>query len=1739
MIGCFSKKKSCFLYLAYGYLWVWSPFLFIQAQDAEFERLSVEDGLSQGFVNCIIQDRKGFLWFGTQNGLNRYDGKSFKIYRHNPYNPNTLSDNWILSLYEDRFGRLWVGTYNRGLNCFDPDSEKNIRLVHDPKNPASLSNDQVWAIEGDRYENLWVGTLEGLNRLSFTEILNEDQIPFTRFIHDESQPKGLSHNSVNGILEDSSGDLWIVTEGGGLNRFERESETFVHFRHDPDDPSSLAHDKARAIVEDGLGNLWIGTRGGLSRFSPKVGAFEHYHHDPNDPTSLSQELVQALGVDQDGRVWVGSYDQGLNLLNRGKGTFTRYSESSSHLLALASNRVRSIYQDRSGLLWIGTSQGVSKYRGRQKEFSHYRHEPESSNSLSHNLVQSIYVEWNDTVWIGTWGGGLNRLQRGMNLYRHYLHDPKRETSISSNIVTTITQDREGILWVGTANGLNRFEKISQTFRSYYLGGQDSKLNNISVLFEDMDGYLWIGTWGSGLNRATFDASGEMHLDSFSNRENSWGLNHDQISCILQERTGVLWVGTSGTGIYRLDPDESEPGGYRIRVFRNDHDDRKSLSSDQVEALHDDGRGGLWVATLGGGLNYFEKASGRCRHYSEAQGLPSDVVRGILSDDRGNLWLSTNRGLCKFNPASDEFRTYDVRDGLQGNEFGRAYFKSARGEFFVGGSNGVNSFFPNLIKDNPNIPPVVITGFKKFNKEFWVGENISAVDELVLSYKDRVVSFEFAALDFTAPEKNQYAYMLKGLDEDWNYLGARPYVTFFNLDAGKYTLTVRGSNNAGIWNEEGTSLKIVVVPPPFQTWWAYSLYALAVIAMLAGFLRLQANKLEKERFIGGQLKRINEQLTLSDKIKDEFLANTSHELRTPLNAMIGIADSMIDGAIGPLSKQQTANLSMIVSSGMRLSNLVNDILDFSKLRRSGISLKKRRVDLHALTQLVLRLNKPLIRNKEPRLLNQIEEDCPLVHADESRLEQILQNLVGNAIKFTESGTIKVSACLEGEDVAVSVADTGIGIAPEKLGRIFESFEQGDGAVDRSFGGTGLGLAITKKLVELHGGEVRLSSEPGFGSTFTFTLPVAAVDPRGEEESKPLPLKTHSAIFKLSEGVVLNQHVHPKEAAEGHVLIVDDEPINLQVLTNLLSLRNYSISQASNGAEALAMVEAVNDYDLILMDVMMPKLSGYEVCRRIRLKHSTHDLPIIMLTAKNHAGDVVTGFEAGANDYIVKPVAKNELFIRIQTHLDLLKTSRKLKASKQRLEEYNRTLAQKVEERTRELKERNEELESLDVVVQTINREVELAHVLQSLLKEALTLFTQAERGLFLVLDRRYGSFRIAAVSGYDLGSCQAISLTLQELTHWFATAADDLKRGVRILGHYQIPDSRSFLKILPRPESSLVMTVVLKDQIEGFLILNNFSHANAFDDHDMRKLDRLKAHVLSAFAKARNLEEVQQKNREILKAQEQLKLQEKMAYLGNLTAGIAHEIQNPLNFVNNFATVAVDLVSEIREVLQKEGSIKPDGTSEALPLLKDLRENARLIFQHGKRADRIVRDMLMHSQPGPREKQPVKINRFLEEQFQLAYRAMCALGDPFEVELKTDFDEFPDMVEVVPQNISRVVLNLVNNAFYTLAEKKRIFGRDFRPTITLHTRNLGDAVELTIADNGLGIAREHRGRIFTPFFTTKPTGKGIGLGLSICYDIVVQGHQGRISFQSEEGEFTEFIIRFPLEEAPVSSVESLT
>ncbi|WP_444995298.1 ligand-binding sensor domain-containing protein [Aliikangiella sp. IMCC44359] len=1056
------------------------------APSIQFEHLSVEQGLSQSSAPAIFQDSNGFMWFGTADGLNRYDGYEFKVFRHNPDDPSSISGNNITALFEDHNKLLWIGTSDGGLNQYDVQSGNFKRFTHHNSNIDSLNDKHISYIYEDSANNLWVATVVGLY------LFDRKTEQFELFaINDKSHSGQSKAVHVSTIWEEKKDILWVGTRGDGLKKINLKTGDIVSFRHKDSVKGSLSNDNVSAIIEDKNGALWIGTEDGLNKLDKETGIFTTIKQCPSSSLCVSHHNIKAVFESSRGELWVGT-KEGLNRFDPKMNRFLSYRHDATNSYSLQNDDILSIYEDRNLGIWVGTwSGGLSKYDFHTAQFNHFKKEPSKPESLNHNLVTSFNQNKNGNLMIGTVGGGINIYDAVTEQFTAILHEPSNPNSLSDNKVFYLYEDSKEMVWVGTyGGGLNLYDPTTQKFVHFKNNPDDINSishNNILSITEDKNGDMWIGTWGGGLNRYNRK---EQKFEHFKlDRSSTTSLSHNDIWSIFEDSEGVLWVGT-GAGLSRYESDTNQFTQYKHIINNSD-----SLSHDHVMSIFEDSKNRFWVATYGGGLNLMDRKTGKFIHYREKDGLANDGLYGILEDENGSLWLSSNKGLSRFNPETKSFKIYNEKDGLQSNEFNaNAYYQGVNGEMFFGGVNGFNRFFPKDIKDNKRVPSVVFTDFLLFNqsvpirknnekastKKFSLAKAVNELDELTLSHRESLVTFEFAALQYADPMNNKYAYKLEGENENWIYTDANNRrATYTNIEAGSYVLRVKASNGDGYWNEEGKSLKINVLPAPWKTWWAYTLYGVFIFSILATYVINTQKQHRKQRDINIRLREL-------DRLKNEFLANTSHELRTPLNGIIGLCDLLQMAPDDITSEESKESLEVIHRCGKQLKFLVDDLLDFSQLQSKQYKLNPEVFDIYDLAVQEKRLLQPMASENNILITIESKEQLIEVFADQNRIRQVLHNLLNNALKFSQAKEVKISFTLENEQVTVAVIDNGIGIEKDLQKDIFQSFTQIDGSNTRDHGGIGLGLSICKDIVELHGGKIKLVSKPGKGSNFSFKL-----------------------------------------------------------------------------------------------------------------------------------------------------------------------------------------------------------------------------------------------------------------------------------------------------------------------------------------------------------------------------------------------------------------------------------------------------------------------------------------------------------------------------------------------------------------------------------------------------------------------------------------------------------------------------
>lgn len=1047
-----------------------------------FEHISSDDGLSQNAIFAILQDSHGFMWFGTEDGLNKYDGRNFTVYKHDSDNANSLSDDRIWAIHEDQQGNIWIGTLNGGLNRYDRNLDQFIHYRHDPDSLQSLINDEVLAVYEDSEGILWIGTREGLDRF------DKDTEIFIHYRYNPNNPSSLSANAVLSIYETSDGALWIGTDGGGLNRFDNETESFTHFSSHPNDPSSLSHNTVRAIYEDSFGTIWIGTDAGLNRMDREAETFTHFQNNPDDIQSLSHNSVQAIYEDPSGALWVGTNGGGLSRFDDETQTFTHYQNNPSDLFSLSHYSVYNIYQDREGVLWIGTwGGGLNKLFLGELNFAYFNHDPNDSNSLSSSDVRGIHEDQSGSLWVAT-DGGLNRFNRETGQWQHYLHDPDDPFSISSNIVGDIYEDQEGLLWIGTYNdkGINSFNPETERFTRYQNDPDDPlsfQGGLVSDIYQDREGILWIGTFDRGLNRYDPETETFSHYQSDSDDPDS--IISDGVVSIYEDQQGQLWLGTLN-GLDRLDRENNV-----FTHFQTDSQDSSSLSNNFVIIINEDSEGTLWIGTSEG-LNKFNPETTTFTQYREQDGLPSDFIYAILEDEKGYLWLSTNHGISRFDSQTETFRNFDLADGLQSNEFsGFSYYKSSSGEMFFGGINGFNSFYPDRVQaDNLYRPQIALTQFSQGGQILDLAQTFDNASEIRLNWPNQFFEFEFSALSYVHPEENQYAYMLEGFDDDWNYVGTRAYGRYTNLPGGSYTLRIIGSNNDGIWNEDGASLMITIVPPIWETWWFRGIAIIAVVGSIIGSYGLRVRNVEVhshelEQLVKGRTSELsNANALLEREIADREQVEAKLAQRAVNDAIVEERRRMARDLHDSVT-QSVYSVTLFAEAARHIAKEIgNEVIE----RQIGQIGQVSQQVLKEMRLLVYELRPPelekvgLTRSLRQRLqavegragleariisdnLIKLPEDV------EKELYFIAQEALNNALKHASATSIIVHLREDKGQAELEIIDDGVGFELDTIG-------------DRS----GMGLRGIRERAEKLGGTATIQSVLGEGTSIKITLTI---------------------------------------------------------------------------------------------------------------------------------------------------------------------------------------------------------------------------------------------------------------------------------------------------------------------------------------------------------------------------------------------------------------------------------------------------------------------------------------------------------------------------------------------------------------------------------------------------------------------------------------------------------------------------
>lgn len=1206
-----------------------------QRSNLKFDHLDINSGLSQNNVLCVLQDSRGFMWFGTRDGLNKYDGYKFTLYRNSASDPFSISNNFVTSIIEDSSGNMWLGT-GGGLNKFDRKTERFYHYQFSDASSNSISSNTVTCLSADYLGNIWIGTNDkGLN------CLQPKTGKINRYTMEEANSKVLGANHITAIFEDRDHQLWIGVYGGGLNLYNRAGNSFTHFRHDPLQPASLIDNRVYKIFGDSRQRLWVGTDGGgLDLFIPQTKTFRHYRHSRFAPNSLAADAVYAIGEDESGNIWVGTENGGLSIFDSNTETFNNYQHDEMDNSSISSNSLYTAYRDRKGNMWVGTfSGGVNLYNSDGNKFKHYKHNS-SASSLSNNNVLAIKEDSKKRIWISTDGGGLDLFNQFTKTFTHFQHRDGDANSICGNYVLTTFEDSRGNIWIGTwADGITVFNPGKNTYKHFKNDPDDATSlngNNAWNIFEDHDKNIWIGLHGAGLD--LYDPKTETFSHHVHDEQKPGSLSNNVVHMVTEDKKGNLWIATDGGGLNLYNKEQNN-----FTHFLHD-DSKNSLSDNGIFSLYLDKKDNLWISTAKG-INYFDTRTHLFTSYTTADGLPNNIVFGMLEDDKNNLWISSNGGMSRMDLQTKKFKNFSIADGLQSYEFkDHSFCRSSTGAMYFGGINGFNEFYPEAVNENHFDPPLLITGFQVFNKNVPVNPDsarpgvlskvISETSSIDLPYSSSVISFEFASLNYTATEKKRYAYMLEGFDKTWNEIGVERKATYTKLDPGKYVFKIKGLNNEGDWSDHITQVELTVIPPLWMTWWFRWTLAILIAGTVYTFYKVRINRMKTqkrklEKLVMERTQELKAAVTeekqsrasaeAANKAKSVFLATMSHEIRTPMNGIIGMSSLLSQTT---LTSEQRNYTETIQTCGENLLMVINDILDFSKIESGKMELEEKDFELRTCVEEVLDVFATKAAQAGLDLIYQIDYNVPeQIVGDATRLRQVLINFVSNAVKFTHQGEVfvKIRQTAAREDgqteLCFEIRDTGIGIQPDKLERLFKAFSQVDSSTTRRYGGTGLGLVICEKLVSLMGGSVQVSSTPGVGSVFSFTIC-----------TRP---GTKAPQHYVNGSMI---HLEGKRA-----LVIDDNFTNRTILRIQLEQWKMKPVLACNGEEALHILSTQEPFELVITDMHMPGMDGVELTRAIKKTHPA--LPVMLLSS---LGNELEKADAGLfSSVLTKPVKQNSL------------------------------------------------------------------------------------------------------------------------------------------------------------------------------------------------------------------------------------------------------------------------------------------------------------------------------------------------------------------------------------------------------------------------------------------------------------------------------------------------------------------
>lgn len=1156
------------------------------AQQIRFRNYSVAEGLPSSTVRAVTQDDQGYLWFGTKNGISRFDGYQFRNFQYKKNDSTSLGNNFIHCISRVDSTHLWIGT-EHGIYVLDLEKEQ-FSHFGPPKERT------VFDIMQDKDGIVWfTSRLNGLYRYD----------PVRGSLQNfKAGNSGLSTDEVTRMAQDDDGNIWIGTFGKGIDIYHPSTGSFTNLRSAT---SGLSNDFINTIYKGRDGVMWVGTmNGGLCKWLPAQRSFKVYRND-GSPYAIKDNIVRALCQVAPDKIYVGT-EKGLNVLDFATDRFAVYTNQANDPFSISDNAIYSIFPDKAGTMWVGTFFGGASYFNEKGPAFELYYPTGEQDALSGRAVSCFLEDGPGKLWVGTEDGGLQYFNTGTRTFRQYPFLPGQQ-QLSYHNIHTLLRDKAGNIWIGLfAGGVNVLDP--KTGRVEYFQHHPGNIhslnsNNVFCIYQDKDNKIWIGT--------------DKGLDLYDSERHDFtrvlqdGVSNTIIYDIYEDGNKTLWFATYNDGLICYNKKTGQ------------WDKLTAEGMNKLTCLYDDQQGNLWIGSDGGGLHKYNFRTKQAAPFNDKLGINANVVYGIRQDDAGLIWITTNNGIYSIDPVKEKARHFTPQDNLQSRQFNyRAFYKMSDGKLFAGGIKGFNAFYPERVSSATDKIRVSFTNFQLFNRSVPLSENgplpkqINYTAKLVLQHDQSVISLEFAALNFSAPEKLSYAYKMEGFDPVWNYVGDQRKATYTNLSPGSYTFKVKATANKGNWNVPESTMEVIIRPPFYRTTLAYIIFTLLTLAAAYAIYRYSSSYIRKRNQIKiERLKNKEEQEFYARKI--EFFTVMAHEIRTPLSLIIAPLEKLL--SMNKWQHEEREQLAIMDENAERLMDLVNQLLDFRRIESDAYEIRKEEVEIISLVQSIYSRFSSLPYQKNIEFAMSTRVSRLLLHADPEVLNKILSNLLINAFRFAKekvSITVFDTAGAEGEAprLCISVEDDGIGIPLANMKNIFKQFfaTARESQEHHNPGGTGIGLALASSLAEKHGGKLLVESREGEKTIFTLELPVTAQPPQQQQRYEEANMDDERPV----------------------ILVVEDDVSIQTFLAGNFRDNGYNVVKAADGKAAMQLIEA-HSIDLVISDIMMPEMDGLELCCQVKTSIAYSHIPFVLLTARGNSDSELKGIEAGADAYIMKP------------------------------------------------------------------------------------------------------------------------------------------------------------------------------------------------------------------------------------------------------------------------------------------------------------------------------------------------------------------------------------------------------------------------------------------------------------------------------------------------------------------------